>query len=107
MVSEVLRAPPGSSNSMIRNRGMLFGKRPQASWRSLKDAATLLSLPSTTSDSSSHEWTLSKATRAAFDEDVNDDVRGWVALKRELGLDEDLDVRVGREILRRRVECWK
>lgn len=114
VISEVLRAPAGSSNSTLRNRSLLFGKRPQAPWKHLRDAASLLSLPASVSNSSTTtnktdqtEWTLSKATRAVFDEDPEDDVRGWRALKRDLELDEDLDVRIAREVLRRRVECWK
>ena len=41
------------------------------------------------------------------DMDEGDDVHGWAAVSRDLALPEQLNARVGREILRRRVDCGR
>lgn len=116
----------GASAELAVGRGRLsgLGRRPEAPWRALRDAAALLTLPASTSTAgvntakytsaqqlglpeSAAAWTLSKATRAVFDEDPDDDKDGWAALRRDLALDETLELRLAREIVRRRVECWK
>lgn len=106
-----------------------LGRLPEAPWHQLRDTAVLLSLSSASALPSQflptsvgggqasqtlpsgqeqrNKWTLPRATRALFDEDPADDVKGWVALRSDLGLAEDYDLNTAREVLRRRVECFK
>jgi hypothetical protein len=101
------------------------GRRPEAPWQRLRDAVVLLSLPTSTAGATaSHAAaaaataerlglseaargvTLSQATRALFDE-PDDDARGWPALRATLDVSEALELRVARELVRRRVECFR
>ncbi len=85
-----------------------LGRRPEAPWRYLRGVATILSAPEQASaedDPARQKWTLSKTVRAAFHFNEMDDRDGWAAVSADLGLPDQLNVRVAREVLRRRTDC--
>ncbi|KAK0530576.1 hypothetical protein OC835_003967 [Tilletia horrida] len=92
-----------------------LGRRPRAAWRELEGAGTLLSLPPAMSvlqrerEGQGEKWTLESVTRALYEEDEGDDVKGWAAVRRGLDLGVEgaggLTLGRAREVVRRRVEC--
>ena len=103
-----------SRSSRAAGLGTGLGRRPDAPWRYLRGVADLLALPiepvpehetHTEADIAKLKWTLSKSIKAAFEHDENDDVHGWAALSRDFALPETLTAAIGREVLRRRIEC--
>ena len=85
-----------------------FGRRPEAPWKSLRDTATILNLPSTAAGASNAKdgteiWTLAKAMRLAFDGENPDEYKKMLE---QLGDIDEKAINV-KETLRRRVECWK
>lgn len=128
VVAEVAGSATVSSSSS--RRAAPFGRRPEAPWRRVRDAATLLNLPTSAEISSTGEdgdsqvgnlgngnkeasgkvWTLSAAVRAAWDDDEEENAdttagRSWRDLVEEIGI--VMERAEAREVLRRRVECWR
>lgn len=86
----------------IASNASALGSRPQAPWRYLADAAILLSLPLGNEGSADQtEITFDQACFAVFQQDP----AAWTSIQRSLGIDDRMALRVGREILRRRIDC--
>ncbi|SNX87221.1 uncharacterized protein MEPE_05931 [Melanopsichium pennsylvanicum] len=106
VVGELVNANHDGGSS---SRGAaLFGRRPEASWKVARDAARLLTLPSSTSGGHGEKAsvTLAKAVQVVFDSgERREKGSEYIELMGKLGVD-DTKVNV-KEVLRRRVEVWK
>ncbi|PWN37270.1 uncharacterized protein FA14DRAFT_176569 [Meira miltonrushii] len=83
-----------------------MGTRPQASWSYLLDAVKLLSLTDDDIEDAEKEKevpTLQQACRAAFEPTMAGP--SWEQVVEMLNIDDRMNLRVAREILRRRIEC--
>ncbi|KAJ9479528.1 hypothetical protein PHBOTO_003014 [Pseudozyma hubeiensis] len=103
VVRELVEANAGKRDAVL-------GRRPEAPWKPVLDAATLLRLPSSTSGAGkgADGVTLAKAVQIVFDATDEGGVKGeeYKALLERLGNVDDTKINV-REVLRRRVEVWK
>ncbi|GAC97649.1 hypothetical protein PHSY_005235 [Pseudozyma hubeiensis SY62] len=103
VVRELVEANAGKRDGAL-------GRRPEAPWKPVLDAATLLRLPSSTSGAGkgADGVTLAKAVQIVFDATDEGGVKGeeYKVLLERLGNVDDTKINV-REVLRRRVEVWK
>lgn len=84
-----------------------MGTRPQASWTYLLDTVKLLSLSDDEieedAEKQHEQLTLQQACRAAFEPTMAGP--SWEQVVEILNIDDRMNLRVAREILRRRIEC--
>lgn len=79
-----------------------MGKKPEAPWKYLVDASTLLSIPKkSVTGKNDDDITLRITVNAVFNQ--NDQSR-WNAIRKRLNIDDRMDIRLVQDILRRRID---
>lgn len=102
----LLSSPSSSLGGGLGPSEAVVRRRIEGPWKSLLDVSTLLNLPKEgTKEGDGDTWTIERATRTLFAREAQDDAKSFQALKQEVGIDDRMQLRFAREVLRRRTDC--